>query len=56
MADIKVGDVVELNSGGPRMTVVDVAGELLSLFWWDAHRSQYDGTEMFCSLVRVIEQ
>lgn len=55
MADIKVGDVVELKSGGPQMTVVDVTGALLSLIWWNADRSQYNETDLFAALVRFVK-
>lgn len=35
MADLKVGDVVELKSGGPSMTVVAI-GKSLHLAWFDS--------------------
>lgn len=32
--DVKVGDVVQLNSGGPVMTVTEVKSEYVSVYWF----------------------
>lgn len=38
MSDIKAGDVVQLKSGGPEMTVSDIApvdgGDIARVFWF----------------------
>ncbi len=35
MSELKIGDVVELKSGGPEMTVGKVAGETCVAIWFD---------------------
>ena len=34
MEDVKVGDVVQLNSGGPLMTVVEVKDDSIRVYWF----------------------
>lgn len=34
MEDVKVGDVVQLNSGGPLMTVTEVKSEYVCVCWF----------------------
>jgi len=34
MSDIKVGDVVELKSGSPRMTVGKIVGDQCTVLWF----------------------
>ena len=33
---LRIGDVVALNSGGPRMLVVDVTGDGVTAAWYDS--------------------
>ena len=40
----KIGDVVELKSGGPDMTVVAHTGGGLSCIWFDDDQGLHDGT------------
>ncbi len=42
MAEFKKGDVVELKSGGPRMTVMEYDGESVTCTWF-AHGEQKYG-------------
>ncbi len=35
MNDLKVGDVVKLNSGGPKMTIYKIEAHLASCHWFD---------------------
>jgi uncharacterized protein YodC (DUF2158 family) len=39
-----VGDVVQLNSGGPQMTVEEVKGTVVSCVWFDAKQEQKKAT------------
>ena len=40
----KVGDVVQLKSGGPTMTVTDVAGtDAVSCVWFDSNNKETSG-------------
>jgi len=40
MAKFKVGDIVELNSGGPKMTVSRIAARHLYCCWFTAGKRQ----------------
>ncbi len=51
--EIETGDVVELKSGGPSMTVVDVVGELIRCVWWDGH--DYDEAEFFKQTIQLVK-
>ena len=44
MAEFRVGDVVQLKSGGPRMTITSINEEngLLSTTWFDGTRQEKD--------------
>ncbi len=35
MNDLKKGDVVKLNSGGPKMTIFKIEGDFVSCHWFD---------------------
>ena len=36
MADVRTGDIVQLKSGGPSLTVLEVKGETVTCIWFDA--------------------
>ena len=38
----KVGDIVVLNSGGPRMTVVAVQGQMVTCAWYLGSVNQFE--------------
>ena len=45
MMPLKVGDVVRVKSGSPRMTVVEVSGQRISCAWFVdqlLHRKDFD--------------
>jgi len=59
MEALKIGDVVMLNSGGPKMTIVDIfesdpqqnpqpqnAGSVICK-WWSVQRAEYKSQEFF---------
>jgi uncharacterized protein YodC (DUF2158 family) len=39
-AEYKVGDVVQLKSGGPHMTITSVGGHYCECTWFDKHTNQ----------------
>lgn len=43
--EFKVGDIVRLKSGSPRLTVVRVIGTCLLLGWFDDQKSYHSNTE-----------
>jgi uncharacterized protein YodC (DUF2158 family) len=36
VADFRTGDVVQLKSGGPSLTVLEVKGEAVTCIWFDS--------------------
>lgn len=49
----KVGDVVQLKSGGPKMTVCLADGEYINTMWFDVHnqlnRSSFEPDSLWSS-------
>ena len=43
MEELKVGDVVILKAGGPRMTVYQIAGENIGCKWFDNKKLEIGG-------------
>lgn len=40
MNQFNVGDVVQLNSGGPKMTVTELAGDQVWCMWFEGPKQQ----------------
>ena len=36
------GDIVQLKSGGPQMTVSNVNGKIISCMWWEKSKNDYN--------------
>ena len=41
MEEIKIGDVVRLKSGGPAMTVTNMAQNGVNCYWWSPTKESY---------------
>jgi uncharacterized protein YodC (DUF2158 family) len=50
--DLKVGDIVSLNSSSPKMTVVEInATQHLKLIYWNAHTFKFEELQTIASTV-----
>lgn len=41
MNKFKVGDVVQLKSGGPEMTVTDAGEQFVTVMYWNPNKSEF---------------
>lgn len=49
--DLKVGDVVCLNSESPRMTIYSISGETISTIFWNNSLSRFEYIDLSASIV-----
>lgn len=56
MSDIKAGDVVELKSGGPKMTVGSVDGDRCTIVWFNDREEVNYGDCPASVLVKCADQ
>jgi uncharacterized protein YodC (DUF2158 family) len=55
MDNLNVGDVVQLNSGGPDMTVKEIGGKLVTCTWFDARKKLTEDQFLLATLTKVDE-
>lgn len=56
MSDIKTGDVVELKSGGPEMTVGTVSGHVCVVLWFGDSNEPSEAEFPIAALVKRADQ
>jgi len=52
MSNFKVGDVVELNSGGQEMTIIEVTGEQCVCQWFDDKKNQFQNGKFHSAVLK----